>query len=55
MHSIAASTSSESNKLSALDIPDASEANKAHLMLRLLSPSTLIFLLNGFNFFINNY
>jgi hypothetical protein len=50
--SIAASTSSESNKLSALDTPDANEESKTHLILRLLSPETFIIFLKGFIFFL---
>ena len=34
------------------DTPEASEENKTHLILRLLSPSTVIFLLNFFIFFL---
>ena len=43
--SIAAATSSEIKRLSALDTPDAREASNTHLILKLLSPLTVIFLL----------
>ena len=40
---IAAKTSSDINKFFAFDLPLANEENKTHLMLKLLSPLTLIF------------
>ena len=48
---IAALTSSEINKFSALEFPLANDANKTHLILILLSPLTTISLLKFFNFF----
>ena len=53
--SIAAKTSSDINKFFALEIPDAIEANKTHLMLILLSPLTKIFLLKLLIFFFYCY
>jgi len=48
---IAAKISSDSNKFFAFEIPFANEANKTHLILKLLSPLTLIYLLKSFIFF----
>ena len=42
---IAAKTSSDKSKLLAFDLPFAIEENKTHLILRLLSPETVILLL----------
>ena len=42
---IAAKTSSDKSKLKAFDLPLAIEENKTHLILRLLSPETVILLL----------
>jgi hypothetical protein len=42
---IAARTSSDRSKLYALDLPFAIEENKTHLILKLLSPETVILLL----------
>ena len=50
-HLIALSTSSDINKLYAVDLPNACEASKAHLIDKLLSPFTWIVLLNGLIFF----
>ena len=44
---IAAKTSSDNSKLLAFDFPFAIEENKTHLILRLLSPETVILLLKS--------
>ena len=49
---IAANTSSDINKFFEFEIPFASEENKTHLMLRLLSPLTYIVLLKLLIFFL---
>ena len=50
--SIAASTSSEINRFDDIDVPDARDANKTHLILRLLSPGTIISFLKFSIFFL---
>jgi hypothetical protein len=42
---IAAKTSSDNSKLKAVDLPSAIDENKTHLILRLLSPETVMLLL----------
>ena len=48
---IAANTSSDFNKLCAVDTPLANDENKTHLILILLSPLTVMHLLNFLIFF----
>ena len=50
---MAAKTSSDNNKLFALEIPLAKDENKTHLTLMLLSPLTVIFFLKLFILFLN--
>jgi hypothetical protein len=54
MASIAANTSSDKSRFLALEIPFANDENRTHLILILLSPLTIIVLLN-LDIFFNNY
>ena len=47
---IAAKTSSDINKFFAFDVPFANEAKSTHLMLKLLSPGTVIIFLKFYDF-----
>ena len=49
-HANVLSTSSDRNKFTDFDLPMACEANNAHLIDKLLSPSIVIVLLKGFIF-----
>ena len=52
---IAAKTSSDFNRFCDCDTPFAIDENRTHLILMLLSPLTIIVLLNLDIFFFNNY